>query len=45
MGRNPKIIPIRNNYKKLFEDEETEPIQSPEEITKKMRFLMINEKK
>lgn len=45
LSRNPKIIPIRDNYKNLFQDEEKEYIQSPEEITKKMRLLMIKEKK
>ena len=43
MSRNPKIIPIRDNYKELFKDEE-EQLQSPEEITRKMRAIMINEK-
>ena len=45
LSRNPKIIPIRDNYKNLFQDEEKEYIQSPEEITKKMRLLMIEGKK
>lgn len=45
LSRNPKIIPIRDNYKNLFQDEEKKYIQSPEEITKKMRLLMIKEKK
>ena len=43
MSRNPKIIPIRDNYKELFKDEEKQ-LQSPEEITRKMRAIMINEK-
>ncbi len=45
LSRNPKIIPIRDNYKNLFQDEEKEYVQSPEEIAKKMRLLMITEKK
>lgn len=40
MSRNPKIVPIRDAYKDLFKDEEQSSIQSPEEISKRMRFLM-----
>lgn len=42
MSRNPKIIPIRDSYKELFKDEEKQ-LQSPEEITRKMRTLMKSE--
>lgn len=40
MSRNPKILPIRDVYQELFKDEEQSSIQSPEEIAKRMRFLM-----
>lgn len=43
MSKNPKIIPIRDNYKDLFKDEE-KIIQSPEEIVRRMRGIMKEEK-
>lgn len=43
MSKNPKIIPIRDNYEKLFE-EEKEISQSPEEIARRMRGIMKNDK-
>lgn len=39
MSKNPKIILIRDNYEKLFE-EEKEISQSPEEIARRMRGIM-----
>ena len=43
MSRNPKIVPIRENYKELFKEEEQQE-QSPEEIIRKMRSIMKTEK-
>lgn len=43
MSRNPKIVPIRDNYKELFKEEEQQQIQSPEEITRRMRTIMKNQ--
>ena len=39
MTKNPKIILIRDNYKNLF-NENQQKIDSPEEITRKMRTIM-----
>lgn len=39
MSRNPKIVPIRDNYKELFKEEQND-IQTAEQITKRMRQLM-----
>ena len=44
MSKNPKIELIRNSYQGLFE-EEKEQIQSPKEITRRMREMMNFEKK
>lgn len=43
MSRNPKIVPIRENYKDLFKEEEQES-QSPEAIIRRMREIMKKEK-
>nr|DAV99384.1 MAG TPA: hypothetical protein [Caudoviricetes sp.]DAZ75642.1 MAG TPA: hypothetical protein [Caudoviricetes sp.] len=43
MSRNPKIVPIRDNYKELFKEEEQQ-VQSPEEIIRRMRNIMKTEK-
>jgi hypothetical protein len=43
MSRNPKIVPIRDNYKELFKEEQQQA-QSPEEIIRKMRSIMKTEK-
>lgn len=43
MSRNPKIVPIRDNYKELFKEEEQQ-VQSSEEITRRMRNIMKTEK-
>nr|DAP05698.1 MAG TPA: hypothetical protein [Caudoviricetes sp.] len=43
MSRNPKIVPIRDNYKELFKEEE-QKTQSSEEITRRMRNIMKTEK-
>lgn len=43
MSRNPKIVPIRDNYKELFKEEEQQKIQSPEEIIRRMRTIMKNQ--
>ncbi len=39
MSRNPKIVPIRDNYKELFKEEEQQ-VQSPESIIRRMRGIM-----
>lgn len=39
MSRNPKIVPIRDNYKELFNEKHND-IQTAEQITKRMRQLM-----
>lgn len=44
MSRNPKIIPIRDNYKELFKEEEQQA-QTPEEIIRRIRGIMKAEKK
>jgi hypothetical protein len=44
MSRNPKIVPIRDNYKELFKEEEQQS-QSPEDIARRMRNIMKTEKK
>lgn len=43
MSRNPKIVPIRDNYKELFKEEEQQS-QSPEDIARRMRSIMKIEK-
>lgn len=43
MSKNPKIVLIRDNYKELFKQEKQQ-VQSPEEITKRMRGIMKVEK-
>lgn len=43
MSRNPKIIPIRDNYKELFKEEEQQA-QTPEEIIRRIRGIMKAEK-
>lgn len=43
MSKNPKIVPIRDNYKDLFKEEENKTA-SPEEITRRMREIMKTEK-
>lgn len=43
MSRNPKIIPIRESYKEIFKEEQQQ-IQSPEEITRRMRGIIKSEK-
>lgn len=43
MSRNPRIIPIRDNYKELFKEEEQQA-QSSEEIIRRMRGIMKVEK-
>lgn len=43
MSKNPKIVPIRDNYKGLFKEEEKQT-QSPEEIIRRMRSIMKAEK-
>lgn len=39
MSKNPKIVPIRDNYKELFKEEEQQ-VQSPESIIRRMRGIM-----
>lgn len=41
-NKNPKIELIRDNYKDLFKEEQQ--IISPEEIIKRMRSIMEDEK-
>ncbi len=43
MSKRPKIIPIRDSYKDLFKKEE-QRIMSPEQIKRKMREAMREEK-
>lgn len=43
MSKRPKIIPIRNSYKELFKEEE-QKIMSPEQIKRKIRDAMREEK-
>lgn len=43
MSKRPKIIPIRDSYKELFK-EENKRMMSPEEITKRIRKVMKQEK-
>ncbi len=43
MSKNPKIVPIRDNYKELFKEEEQQ-VQSPESIIRRMRNMMREEK-
>ncbi|MCI8760415.1 MAG: hypothetical protein HFJ34_04770 [Clostridia bacterium] len=43
MSKRPKIVPIRDSYKDLFKEEE-QCIMSPEEIKRKMREAMREEK-
>lgn len=43
MSKRPKIIPIRDSYKELFKEEE-QRIMSPQEIKRKMRDAMREEK-
>ncbi len=43
MSKRPKIIPIRDSYKELFKEEE-QRIMSPEQIKRKMRDAMREEK-
>ncbi len=43
MSRNPKIVPIRDSYKELFNEEEQQT-QTPEEIIRRMRGIMKIEK-
>ncbi len=42
MSKRPKIIPIRDNYKELFKEEQKE--MTAEEITRRMREVMKIEK-
>lgn len=43
MSRNPKIVPIRDNYKELFKEEQKQT-QSPEEVIRRMREIMKAER-
>lgn len=43
MSKSPKIIPIRDNYKELFKDEQ-EKIMTPAEIARRMKEVMRAEK-
>ena len=43
-SKYPKIIPIRDNYKELFKNEQEQEFMSPEEITRRMREIMKKEK-
>ena len=42
MSKKPKIVPIRDSYKALFEQEEQQ-VSTPEEIKIRMRSLMNRE--
>lgn len=41
--RRPKVIPLQKTFQKLFPENEDE-IQTPEEITRRMRTIMKNSK-
>lgn len=41
--RRPKVIPLQKTFQKLFPENEDE-IQTPEEITRRMRAIMKNSK-
>ncbi len=43
-NKKPKIVPIQKTFEKLFPKKEEQQIQSPEEITKRMRAIMKAEK-
>lgn len=43
-NRKPKIIPIRTTFKQLFPEQEFK-VQSPNEITRRMRQIMKLDKK
>lgn len=42
-NKKPKIIPLQKTFERLFPEKE-ENIQSPEEIARRMREIMKNEK-
>lgn len=43
-NRRPKIIPLQKTFEKLFPENKEESIQSSQEITRRMRQMMKNEK-
>ena len=43
MSKSPKIVPIRDNYKELFKEEQKQT-QSPEEVIRRMREIMKAER-
>lgn len=43
-NKRPKIIPLHKTFKKLFPENNQNNEQSPEEITRRMRQLMKNDK-
>lgn len=40
MTKHPKIVPIRDSYKELFKEENKSEVQTPKEITRRMREMM-----
>ena len=44
-NKKPKIILLQKTFEKLFPENDTERMQSPEEITRRMRAVMQADKK
>lgn len=42
--RRPKIVPLQKTFQKLFPENEENEIQTPEEITRRMRTIMKESK-
>lgn len=42
-NRKPKIIPLQKTFENLFVENKEDKIQSPEEITKRIRMIMKNQ--
>lgn len=43
-NRKPKIIPLQKTFEKLFPENKESKIQSPQEIARRMREIMKNDK-
>jgi hypothetical protein len=43
-NRHPKIVPLQKTFEKLFPENKEEKIQTPEEITRRMREIVKNQK-
>lgn len=44
-NKKPKIIPLQKTFEKLFPENDATRMQSPEEITRRMRAVMQADKK